>query len=111
MENGQAQFAYLNDPIRSDISRRVDALDRDYRNLSIGEIVRQADDLRHLGSEHGFESVCRLAGALNDAVSRDGRAAIIQAYIESLRQAAWVDSCDGRATELLLAAVSVRLAS
>ena len=111
MENGHAHHAHLNDPIRSDISRRVDALDRNYRHLSIGEIARQADDLRHLGSEHGFESVCRLAGALNDAVSRDGRAAIIQAYIESLREAAWVDSRDVQTTELLLATVSVRLAS
>jgi hypothetical protein len=111
MDNGHAHGAHAFDPIRSDISRRVDALDRDYRHLSIGEIVRQADALRHLGSAHGLESVCRLAGALNDAVSRDGRAAIIQAYIESLREAAWSDAGDVRTCELLLAAVSVRLAN
>ena len=111
MDNGHAHGAHAFDPIRSDISRRVDALDRDYRHLSIGEIVRQADDLRHLGSAHGLESVCRLAGALNDAVSRDGRAAIIQAYIESLREAAWSDASDSRTCELLMAAVSVRLAN
>ena len=99
------------DPIRSDISRRVDALDRNYRSLSINEIAREADDLRHLGSAHGFDAVCRLAGALNDAVSREGRAAMIPAYLQYLREAALSDPRDVHASELLLAAVSVRLAS
>lgn len=99
------------DPILSDISRRVDALNRDYRHLPLGEIVRRADDLRHIGHAHGLDTICRLAGALNDAVSRDGRAAIISAYLESLREAAWADPRDGRTGDLLMAAVSVRLAS
>jgi hypothetical protein len=111
MDNGHAHGAHAFDPIRSDISRRLDALDRDYRHLSISEIVRQADDLRHLGSAHGLDSVCRLAGALNDAVSRDGRAAIIHTYIESLREATWADARDSQTSDLLMALVSVRLAS
>ena len=51
------------------------------------------------------------SGALNDAVSRDGRAAMIHVYLESLREATWVDPRDIRAGELLMAMVSVRLAS
>jgi len=111
MEHGYARGAQAADPIRFDISRRVDALDRNYRHLSIDEIAREADDLRHLGWAHGFAAVCRLAGALNDAVSREGRAAMIPAYLEYLREATWSDPRDDRAGELLLAAVSVRLAS
>jgi len=111
MDSGHAHDAQRFDPIISDISRRVDALNRDYRHLSLGEIARRADDLRHIGLAHGLETVCRLAGALNDAVSRDGRAAIISSYLESLREAAWSDPRDGRASETLMAAVSVRFAS
>lgn len=111
MDHGYAHGAYALDPIRSDISRRVDALDRTYRRLSIDEIAREADNLRHLGSAHGFEAVCRLAGALNDAVSREGRAAMIQAYLQSLREAALSGLRDGPSTELLMATVSVRLAN
>jgi hypothetical protein len=111
MDNRPAYAAQRFDPILSDISRRLDALNRDYRRLSISEIVRQADDLRHIGLTHGLDTICRLAGALNDAVSRDGRAAIIPAYLESLREAAWSDPRDSRAGDVLMAAVSVRLAS
>ena len=106
-----APNAYALDPVRSRINRQVDALDREYRQLSIDEIARRADDLRHFGSAHGFDTVGRLAGALNDAVSRDGRAAMINVYLESLREATWVDPRDARAGELLLAMVSVRLTS
>lgn len=111
MEAGYSGRAQAFDPILSDISRRVDALDRNHRHLTISEIAREADDLRHLGLAHGFDAVCRLAGALNDAVSREGRAAMIPAYLESLRAAAWSDPHDAHAGELLMAAVSVRLAS
>lgn len=111
MDKGYHHEARAFDPIRSDISRRVDALDRTYRTLSISQIARHADDLRHLGMAHGLDAVCRLAGALNDAVSREGRAAMIPAYLESLRAAAWSDPHDSRASELLMAAVSVRLSS
>lgn len=103
--------AHMSDPVRSRIDRQVDALDRDYRQLSIDEIARRADDLRHLGAAHGFDTVGRLAGALNDAVSRHGRAAMIHVYLESLREATWVDPRDAHAGELLMAMVSVRLAS
>lgn len=111
MQHGYAQGIGAVDPIRSDICRRVDALDRNHRHLSIDAIAREADDLRHLGLTHGLEAVRRLAGALNDAVSREGRAAMISAYLEYLREATWSDPRDDRAGELLMAAVSVRLAS
>lgn len=102
------EFAIF-DPIRSDICKRVDELGREYQRLSVNEIVRRADALRHMGGEHGLEAVRRLAGGLTDAVSRDGRAAIIPAYIQSLRYAALCDSRDAQTSELLMAAVSVRL--
>lgn len=98
------------DPVRSDICKRVDELSRDYQRLSVSEIVRRADMLRQLGWQHGLEAVRRLAGGLTDAVSRDGRAAIIPTYLQSLRDAALCDSRDARTSELLMAAVSVRLA-
>lgn len=111
MDNGYAQEARRFDPVRSDISRRVEALDRSYRHISIDEIAREADGLRHLGVTHGLEAVYRLAGALNDAVSRQGRAAMISSYLESLREAVWSDPREHGASELWMAAVSVRLTS
>jgi len=106
-----AQDACQFDPIRSDIRRRVDALGRDYRELSLEEIVRRADAVRRLAVQHGFDAIRQLAGALTDAVSRDGRAAIIPAYLQSLNEAASIDSRDTTASELLMASISVRFAS
>lgn len=108
MQQTHPSGAIAFDPIRSDICKRVDELGREFRHLSINEIVRRADALRHLGWAHGLASVSQLAGGLTDAVSRDGRAAIIPSYLQSLRDAAWCDSHD--AGEVLMAAVSVRLA-
>jgi len=111
MNNIAAQDACQFDPIRSDIRRRVDALGRDYRQLSLEEIVRRADAVRHLALQHGFEVIRQLAGALTDAVSRDGRAAIIPAYLQSLNEAAGIDGREPAASEVLMATISVRLAS
>lgn len=110
MEQAYPHDASTFDPIRSDICKRIDELGREFRHLSLSEIVSRADALRQLGWRHGLDSVRQLAGGLTDAVSRDGRAAIIPAYLQSLRDAALCDSHDTRASELLLAAVSVRLA-
>ena len=97
------------DPIREELAARIDQLDRDFRLLSIGELGRRADAIRHLARRHGYEPASRLAGGLGDALARDGRAAMTRHYIEGIREAIGYDSSNPAAGDALLASISVRL--
>ena len=97
------------DPARAELAARVDQLDRDFRLLSVGELGRRADAIRHLARRHGYEPASRLAGGLGDALARDGRAAMIRPYIEGIREAIGCDPSDRAAGDALLASISVRL--
>ena len=105
-----AQSSIIIDPIKADICAHIERLNRDFRRMSLNEIGRRADILRNLGQTHGFESVRHVAGGLADAIARDGRGAIIPAYLQSLLEAVFCDSQDARTNELFLATVGVRLA-
>ena len=97
------------DPIRNELSARIDQLARDFRLLSIGEMGRRVDAIRHLARRHGYVPASRLAGGLGDALARDGRAAMIRPYIEGMREAIGCDPADRGAADAFLASVSVRL--
>jgi len=98
------------DPIRNELTARIQQLDRDFRLLSIGELGRRIDAIRQLARRNGFEPASRLAGGLADALARNGRAAMIQPYIDGLHDAVFCDPADRNAGDALLASVSVRLA-
>jgi hypothetical protein len=97
------------DPVRSELAARVAQLERDFRLLSVGELGRRADAIRHLASSHGYRPTSRLAGGLADAIARDGRAAMVRPYLDGMRDAIACDPADAVAGDALLAAVSVRL--
>ncbi len=97
------------DRIREDLCARIDQLERDFRLLSLGELGRRTDAIRHIAQHHGFEPASRLAGGLADALARDGRAAMVRPYLDGMRQAIDCDPSDPRAGDIVLASVSVRL--
>jgi hypothetical protein len=98
------------DPIRNELTARIRQLDRDFRLLSIGELGRRVDAIRQIARGHGLEPASRLAGGLADALARNGRAAMIQPYIDGMHDAIGCDPADRNAGDALLASVSVRLA-
>ena len=75
------------DPVRSELSDRIAQLDRDFRLLSIGELGRRIDAIRHIARVNGLEPASRLAGGMADALARDGRAAMVRPYLEGMREA------------------------
>jgi len=97
------------DPVRGELVARIDQLDRDFRLLSLGELGRRIDAIRHVARANGYEPAMRLAGGLADALARDGRAAMIRPYIDGMREAIGCDPRDRGAGDAFLAAVSVRL--
>lgn len=97
------------DPVRDELCARVAQLDRDFRLLSIGELGRRVDAIRHLARVNGFEPACRLAGGMADALARDGRAAMVRPYLDGMRDAIACDPADAQAGDALLASISVRL--
>ena len=97
------------DPVRSELSARITQLDRDFRLLSIGELGRRIDAIRHIARINGYEPACRLAGGMADALARDGRAAMVRPYLDGMRDAIACDPGDTQAGDALLASVSVRL--
>ncbi len=102
------QIAY--DPIRAEMRSRIEELWREFRKMKIPDIVRRAEMLRSLGDKHGFEPVRQIAGSLAEAIERDGRGAIIPAYLQTLLEAVYCDSQEPDAGERFLASVQVRLA-
>jgi len=98
-----------NDPVRGELSARIQQLDRDFRLLSIGELGRRVDAIRHLARANGYEPASRLAGGLGDALARDGRAAMIRPYLDGMREAIVCDPADHTAGDAILASVNVRL--
>lgn len=97
------------DPVTSELAARIRQLDRDFRLLSVGELGRRIEAIRHLARINGFEPASRLAGGLADALARDGRAAMIRPYLDGLREAIGCDPADREAGDAILASVSVRL--
>lgn len=97
------------DSVRSELTARIRQLDRDFRLLSIGELGRRVDAIRHIAFANGLEPASRLAGGLGDAIARDGRAAMIRPYLDGMREAIVCDPADRAAGDAILASVSVRL--
>jgi len=96
--------------IQDELRARIGQLDRDFRLLSIGEICRRADSVRHIARTHGYEPLARLAGGLRDAIARDGRGVAIAVWMEAMRDAIALRTHDEATARAVLAAVSVRLA-
>ena len=96
--------------VKSEICARIDQLERDFRLLSIGELGRRADAVRHIAFANGLSPVAGLASGLCEALAAGGRGATIHPYIEGMRDAVCSDRQDAASANSFLAAVSVRLA-
>jgi len=96
--------------IKSELCARIDQLERDFRLLSVGELSRRADAIRHLAYANGLSPVGGLAAGLCEALSTGGRGATVRPYIDGMRDAVCSDRQDDASANSFLAAVSVRLA-
>jgi hypothetical protein len=102
---------FTHDPVRRIICSRIAELGRDFRALSLGELGRRVESIVQLARFHHVEPAQRLAEGFAAAVARDGRAAIVEPYLEGLRAATECDPRDPLAGDVILASVNVRLAN
>ena len=107
---GKPSELVAHDPVRADIRQRIEDLRRNFQQMRLGEIARQADAVRMLAVRHGFEPVQHVAAGLSDALARDGRGAIIPVYLQTLLEAVYCDSHEVEDCQRFLASVGVRLA-
>ena len=96
--------------VKCEICARIDQLERDFRLLSVGELGRRADAIRHLAFAHGLTPVGRLAAGLGEALARGGRGATIRPFLDGMRDAVGSERQDDASASSFLAAVGVRLA-
>ena len=96
--------------VRSELRARIDQLERDFRLLSVGELGRRADAVRHLAYAHGLTPVGGLAAGLCEALATGGRGATIRPYLDGMRDAVSSERQDDASANSFLAAVGVRLA-
>ncbi|SFS04746.1 hypothetical protein [Sphingomonas jatrophae] len=94
----------------TELAARIHQLGRDCALLSVGELCHRTDRLRVQAAAGGFAALARLAGALGDALAKDGRAAPVRIYIDLMEDALGCAGQGAAAGEALLAAASVRLA-
>jgi hypothetical protein len=98
------------DPLRDEIHARIDQLDRDFRLLSVGELCRRADMIRHLADGARMEVIRRLAIGLREAIAAGGRGAAVHPYFAGMREAVDLPAQDEAMARAFLASVSLRLA-
>lgn len=98
--------------VRSELCDRLDTLRAMNGRGPAGDFVRNVDAMRSLAAAYGLTPVARLAEALERAVAsspRDLKHCPVALYLARLQDAIGCDRVDERATEALLASVSVRL--
>ena len=98
--------------VRGELCDRLDTLRAMSGRSSADDFVRGVDAMRAHAAAYGLLPVVRLAEALERAVAKsphDLRRCPVALYLARLQDAIGCEAMDERATEALLASVSVRL--
>ena len=95
--------------VRADLSDRLDALQRAAARLTVRDLVQGIGAIRTTASAYGLAPVVSLADAFERAVRAEPRGCPASLYLDRLRDAIGCEPLDARASEALLASVSVRL--
>ena len=95
--------------VRADLCDRLDALQRTARRMTVRDLVQGIGAIRTLAAAYGLAPVVSLADAFERAVRTQPRGCPAALYFDRLRDAIGCEAADERASEALLASVSVRL--
>ena len=95
--------------VRADLCDRLDALQRAAARLTVRDLVQGIGAIRTTASAYGLTPVVSLADAFERAVRAEPRGCPAGLYLDRLRDAIGCEPLDERASEKLLASVSVRL--
>ena len=95
--------------VRADLCERLDALQRTAASMTVRDMIQKMAAIRTLASAYGLAPVVSLADAFERAVRAEPRGCPAGLYFDRLRDAIGCERVDERASEALLASVSVRL--
>ena len=100
--------------VRAELCDRLDGLRHLSRRFSPHEFVEEVEGMRTLAVAYGLLPVARLAEALARALAEQGadlRRCPTALYLAGLEDAIGCDGADEKATQAMLASVSVRLSA
>lgn len=73
--------------VEDELKARIAQIDRDMRQLSVGELRRRADAIAEVARANGMEPLGRLAADLGDTLQRSGRGAGVRSCLDGMRAA------------------------
>lgn len=99
--------------VRAELCERLEALQSLSRQLSTRDFTENVDGIRRLAAAYGLTPVVRIAEALERAIGEtdrhEARSCPTALYLTRLQDAIGCERLDDRASEAMLASVSVRL--
>ena len=95
--------------VRAELCDRLDLLQRRAERLTVREMAQGIAAIRTMAAAYGLMPVVSLAEALERAIRAQPRGCPAGLYFDRLRDAVGCGRRDERASETLLASVSVRL--
>jgi hypothetical protein len=98
--------------VRAELCDRLESLHAPARRLSAAEFAERVDGIRSLAAAYGMTPVVHLSEALARAVregGRDLRSCPTALYLGRLQDAIGCGTTDARASEAIIASISVRL--
>ena len=95
--------------VRAELCERLERLQSSAAGLDVRDLMRGIAALRTIAAAYGLAPVVRLADAFERAVMAEPRGCPAALYLDRLRDAIGCERLDERASEAMLASVSVRL--
>ncbi|MEA3030836.1 MAG: hypothetical protein QOJ53_1486 [Sphingomonadales bacterium] len=95
--------------VRAELCDRLDSLQRAAAKLAVRDFSQRLGTIRTMAAAYGLVAVVCLADALDRAVRAEPRGCPAGLYFDRLRDAIGCEAADERASEALLASISIRL--
>ena len=103
-----AAFATPN-PVQTELAARVAMIGRRAPTVSTATLATEIDSIRAAALAHGLYPAVAVTQAIEAALARGERGALVLGWLSILRDAVSCDRHDGPACETYLAACSIRL--
>jgi len=107
--DGMAQISI--DQVQSELAARIGMIGARAAGQRIGDIATEIDTIRRIAHRHGLFPAVAVTQALESALARGERGALIQGWLSILGDAVGCERHDRAACETFAAACSVRLSS
>jgi hypothetical protein len=97
--------------VQSELAARIGLIGARAANRRAGDLAIEIDAIRQIAHRHGLFPAVAVTQALESALARGERGALIQGWLSILGDAVGCDRQDRAACETFVAACSVRLSS